>query len=544
MRKSDIRRWDAETGWIAALAALASICSFLYYLRRGDLLLYGDAVAHINIARRVFDSRTPGPLQLGTVWLPLPHLLILPFVISDWLWQTGAGGSPPSMIAFVLGAVGIFRLVRGSLSGPSIPDGAARAAAWLAALIFIANPNLMYLQATAMTEPLSIALFIWAVVYLNGFSQAARRRDEDDDARARSSLVKCGWCLLGACLTRYDGWFLAVAISGLALIILLRRTSSGRIRTALKRLILMAAAGPALWLLYNGVVYRNPLEFANGPYSAHAIEQKSTSVSHPGDQNLWMAATFFLKSAELNVAANQVHRVWLLLALAGAMLLLALDSRLWPVLLLWVPLPFYTLSVAYSHVPIFLPVWWPHSYYNVRYGLELLPALAVFLALGAYYIAVFLRDSVKQAAVFAGFALLVVGSYWTVWREQPIGYHEAWMNSRTRLALERELGSTLKKLPVDSTVLMYLGDHVGALEREGIPLRRTINEGNHRTWKLPNDPDGLWEKSLASPAEYADYVVAFDGDAVDTAVHKATLFPIAEIHAAGHPSVIVYSTRR
>ena len=46
-------------------------------------MLYGDAVAHINIARRVFDSRTPGLLQLGTVWLPLPHLLMIPFLISD-----------------------------------------------------------------------------------------------------------------------------------------------------------------------------------------------------------------------------------------------------------------------------------------------------------------------------------------------------------------------------------------------------------------------------------------------------------------------------
>jgi hypothetical protein len=239
-----------------------------------------------------------------------------------------------------------------------------------------------------------------------------------------------------------------------------------------------------------------------------------------------------------------VHRVWLLLALTGAVLLLAFDFRRWPLLLLWLPFLFYTLSVAYSHVPIFLPVWWPHAYYNVRYGLELLPALAVFVALCAYYVAGFLRHSGKQAVIFAVLALLVIGSYWTVWREQPICFHEAWINSRTRLALERELGSTLKKLPKDSTILMYLGDHVGALEREGIPLRRVINEGNHRTWKRPNDPEGLWEKSLGNPAQYADYVVALEGDAVDAAIHKERLFPIAEIHATGQPSAVVYSTRK
>src|SRR5271169_6510121 len=97
------------------LAIFVAVFSFLFDFRHGDVLLYGDAVAHINIARRVFDSRTPGLLQLGTVWLPLPHLLILPFVISDSLWQSGTGGSLPSMVAYVVGALGIFRLARAAM---------------------------------------------------------------------------------------------------------------------------------------------------------------------------------------------------------------------------------------------------------------------------------------------------------------------------------------------------------------------------------------------------------------------------------------------
>src|SRR5207245_134391 len=131
---------------VAQLAAAVSIASFFYYLRHGDVLLYGDAVAHINIARRVFDSCTPGLLQLGTVWLPLPHLLTIPFLFSSWMWRTGLGGSIPSMVAYVAGAVGILRLVRGALAFPSEPDTAARLAGWFAALIYAANPNLIYLQ--------------------------------------------------------------------------------------------------------------------------------------------------------------------------------------------------------------------------------------------------------------------------------------------------------------------------------------------------------------------------------------------------------------
>ena len=36
-----------------------------------------------NIARRIVDSRTPGWYQLGTTWLPLPHLLMMPLVRND-----------------------------------------------------------------------------------------------------------------------------------------------------------------------------------------------------------------------------------------------------------------------------------------------------------------------------------------------------------------------------------------------------------------------------------------------------------------------------
>src|SRR5579871_2453911 len=65
---------------------------------QGYTLYYGDAEAHLNIARRVLDSRTPGPEQLGTVWLPLPHVLMLPFVMKDEWWRNGLAGVIPSAI--------------------------------------------------------------------------------------------------------------------------------------------------------------------------------------------------------------------------------------------------------------------------------------------------------------------------------------------------------------------------------------------------------------------------------------------------------------
>src|ERR1700746_1816835 len=153
-----------DTFLIAQIAAAISVISYFYQLQHGNILLYGDAVAHINIARRVFDSKTPGLLQLGTVWLPLPHLLMLPFVISNGMWQSGGGGALPSLAAYVFGVVGIFRLVRGVLSRGVESDVPARIAAWTTAVLYGANPNLIYMQTTAMGEALFLCFFVWTVV--------------------------------------------------------------------------------------------------------------------------------------------------------------------------------------------------------------------------------------------------------------------------------------------------------------------------------------------------------------------------------------------
>ncbi len=111
-RRARDEQEHGEAGLVTAAAILISLASFLWFYSRGDILLYGDAVAHLNIARRIFDARDPGWDMLGSVWLPLPHLLIAPFVFFDGLWRTGIGGSIPSMVAYVLAVGGLFRMVR------------------------------------------------------------------------------------------------------------------------------------------------------------------------------------------------------------------------------------------------------------------------------------------------------------------------------------------------------------------------------------------------------------------------------------------------
>jgi hypothetical protein len=567
------RTWD----WYVAIgAACASLISFLTYSHRGDILLFGDAVAHINIARRVFDSRTPGPLQLGTVWLPMPHLLMMPFIVSRWMWRTGVGASIPSMIAYVFGVVGICRLVRGAMRIVGRSDMTAQLAAIFAAAIYGLNPNLLYVQATAMTESLYLALFIWALVYFSEFWRSIHDERERVGQHWELSLTRCGLCLLGACLTRYDGWFVA-GVLGVAVVLMLlslasreqtrtwgsadsaasesdsdkrvrasERLGSRTLRRPLVIFLVLASAGPVLWLVYNGIVYKNPLEFANGPYSAKAIERNVAVPGfppHPGSGSPGIAALYFMKAGESSVAEAGWQRTWLWFALLSAGWLLWRGRRAATLFLLWLPVPFYMLSVAYSGVPIFSPDWWPFSFYNVRYGVQLLPALAVFVALAAtFVVSLMVTETGKRtiAALMVGFVAL---SYAGVWRAGPVAYREAWVNSRTRLQLEGQLAEELRRLPGNASLLMYLGEHVGALQEAGIPLRRTISEGSHRVWMQPSDPEGLWERSLADPGKYADFVVASEGDRVWQAVHDRNLPELARIEVTGQKTAYIWRAR-
>lgn len=492
------------------------------FARAGELLLYGDAVAHMNIARRVVDSHTPGLLQLGTVWLPLPHLLMLPLIWSTPLWSTGVAGAVPSMIAFVASVVGIFRLIWKGLSQLPNYRGEARFAAWLAALVFAANPNLLYLQATAMTEIIYLAVYIWATVFFWEFAIALFR---GDDRTSRRSLVWSGFFLCLGALTRYDGWFAAIVYAFIALILLIAASRRSGLepwqflfergwRRAIIGFVALLAITPAIWFTYNEIEFGDPLSFMRGPYSAKAIEQRTRKPGdphHPGWNAPQVGGLYFAKSAELNMASgDRTERIWFYAALLGTVMALGFIRPLWPWLLLWVPLPFYAMSIAWGGVPIFIPKWWPFSYYNVRYGTQLIPALVVFGALLAY---LFLRKFTWKKTKYAT-AIVAIGfvgwSYYSAWQSTPISLKEAQVNSVDRIAIEFQLAQEIRGLPADSAILMYIGEHGGALQRIGFPLKRTINEGNYR----------YWQSALMDPARMAPYIIATDGDPVAEAIKK------------------------
>lgn len=518
----------AESFAVLASCLALSTVAVIWSWRHGAMLNYGDAVAHLHIARRVFDSHRPGLTQLGSVWLPLPHLLLIPFVAVYSWWANGIAGMIPSALAYLAASAGVYRLARHWLHPP---------AATLALAFFAANPNLLYLQTTAMTEPLFLCEFVWTVVWLVEW----RTSIDSDQRRAARQL----WCiaavLVAAIYTRYDGWVLALLAWVSIGLVLLRR---GGLRSRVFWLAgALVVAAPVAWFIYNATIFGDWLDFARGPYSARAIEMRTaTSGSgppHPGWHNPWVALLFFVKTAEMDAAAVAWGNTLLALSLFGvawAWLTSRKRALLWA-LLLWLPVPFYAYSVAFGSVPIFLPAWWPHSWYNTRYGLELLPALALGLGFAAQFALSAVREfkpSLTRYAYASLFALVALNAIQVV-REQPLTYVEGTKNIESRRPFELEIPPVLRALLSNrpgGVILMDTSVYPQLVALTGIPLRQTINESDKQ----------FYSDALAAPATHAAIVLAFDGDQIDSAVkaHPDGLTAVRRFTAPGQASATVY----
>ncbi len=510
------RQIAREAQFVGLVAAFLGVLAFAYCSRHDLLLLYGDAVAHLHIARRVFDSLNPGFRQLGSVWLPFPHLLMIPFVMRmDW-WQSGLAGAIPSIGCYVVGCIGIYKLARLWLSA-----GAGPAA--VAALCYGLNPGLLYMQTTAMTEPLFLAEMIWAALLIAEFcralkSAAEQNSDQAEEQRASRLLFGAGLVLVAAVFTRYDGWIFASFAWLVAASAMWRsKRWSSRAGGAFVLFTVMLAVCPLLWMAYNARQFGDPLDFLRGPYSAKAIEERTTPPGawhHPGWHSIRVAALYFLKAAELGAVPLRFANTLLALTILGTLTAVARwwSASLAAMLLLWAPLPFYAYSIAYGSVPIFIPLWWPHSWYNTRYGMEMLPIFAVSIAFFTDSLLNLTRRLMPKVAplILSAAALLIVIDSWAVARATPLVLQEAFANSRSRIPFEQALARTLFPLSVRTSgpILMYTSEHIGALQRAGIRLKRTINEGDYYQWS----------SALRDPAASASLVVAIDGDAVAKAV--------------------------
>ena len=498
---------------VLAAAFIASASAIWWSWSHNAFLLYGDAEAHIHIARRLFDSHRPGITQLGSVWLPLPHLLLVPFLLVDSWWRSGFAPVIPSAGCYLLACLGLYRLARIWLS----PTAAA-----LALAIFAANPNLLYLQTTAMTEPLFLCELIWAVLLLVDWYRALDLEKGTGGWRLWAVIA----VLAAAVYTRYDGWILAFLAWAAMAVSLARRGRLFRAQFILASFVLLAA--PAGWMLYNAVVFGDWLDFMRGPYSAYAIELRTSSSAtdpHPGWHNLWVSLKYFSKAAEMDAAAlGWGESLFFIAALGTGWAWLRYGKKpsfghqrpsrtiAWT-LLLWLPLPFYTYSVSYGSVPIFLPVWQPFSWYNTRYGMELLPAFALFFGFALEPVFNWLKNNhAKFRPAFIAFLLVVqAANVAEMLRQGPLTYIEGKKNTESRSYYNSVLTDALRRLHTqdpNGVVLMNTSTFPSVVPQAGLTYRQTINE---------SDKEFYWA-ALGAPAAHADIVLAFAGEDIDKAV--------------------------
>ena len=444
----------------------------------------------------MLDSRTPNGEQFGTVWLPLPHLLLIPFAMHDPWWRSGIAAAIPSVACFALATLFLFLTAR-RLFGS--------APAFAAALVFALNPNLLYLQSTAMTEPVFFA-GLFALLYGILWAQ---------DSWLGAALASAA--MLALTQTRYEGWFLipfaALAMLGLA-----------GWRKALV-FSAVAALGPLAWLAHNWFYWSDPLEFYRGPYSAMAIYQRSRAGGmqpYPGDHDWLTALQYFFSAAHFAVGSGAL--VPGVMGVATALIgyprtagplrpalggyrspEARLEARIVAALLLLLPL-FYVWSLYSSGTPIFVPHLWPNTYYNTRYGLAAWPAIAFGIAA--------IVAMAPRRWLAAAFPLIALYP-WIAQRDPAtwICWKEAAVNSEARRAWTWQAARFLEtNYRMGDGIYFSFGDQAGIFRQAGIPLREGLHEGN-KPWG---------DAALAAPRYFLKekWVIAFAGDRMATALQR------------------------
>ena len=469
--------------WAAIL--LVASCSLYFFYSRGLTQLYGDTFAHMAGARRLFDSLTPGYPEIGNVWLPMFHLLAAPLAINDCLWRTGLGGSLVATLAFALSAWFLFRLaleVNGNIS-----------AALVALTAFLLCPSMFYLSTTPMTEPLAIMWIVLSVYFLFRYQMGGHAR----------WVVAAGIAAFFGSLTRYSGWYL---IPFGALFVLLTRKATWKVhfrRAALFSLI--AGFGPALWILHDVVRARNPLEFYNGPNSAQAIyahQVATTAFRYPTDGSLLISARYYVEDLKLILGP------WLLVLSVLGLMMWILERRFRTrraaALLLLVLLPFYIQAMAGAAVALYVPTYFPHSYYNLRYGIEMLPGIAL---LASFVISPTLSRNYRTGVFVACFVVLAAQNIWMLAggaRKLPV-VREGILNSPCNTQPDEALIDFFRGNYDGHRILMQSGEWPCVAPTLDIHLRDILSGSNRRYWrKIPEGAQKL-----------VDWIVVGEGDPVD-----------------------------
>lgn len=463
---------------IVFLAGITAIIASYVSYTTGIMTAYNDATAHLNTARRMVDSLTPGFVQIGSVWLPLLHILELPFVLNDYLFFTGIAGAIVSGGSFVFAAFFLYKLITLITH--------QRSAGLIGVLLFITNGNLLYLQSTAMFEPLLMATVFGASYFLAKWTQTTQI----------NHLVIAALFTCLATLTRYDGWAFLIATIfyvGVVSLLIHRKSREG----PLIIYTLLACFGIGLWLLYNLMIFGDPLFFANSEFSAKAqqdilYERGSLPTRH--DFILSLQTYSLAVLVNLGIVSVAIFVIGFLVYLSSNLT----RPKNWGPSLLLISYLFNVVSLYFGQSVIWMPMVPPYfdTYFNARYGVLMLPAAAFF----AGYLAS------KHWILKIILPLLIILQFYLFFNPQhfPIFGHEVGIITR------QDTVSSLNEQTIKLSDYLY-ENHKGGLIlissasvdslifRSRLPLKTFITEGT----------GDYWRESLKDPKKHATWIIFF-----------------------------------
>jgi len=469
---------------VFAFALIISISGIVYSFQHDIIVSYGDAESHLNIAKRVVHSLTPGMAQLGGIWLPMPHILMLPFIYFDQLWRSGLAGSIVSGISFVVSSVFIFKLTELITKNKS--------ASFFTFLVFATNPNLIYMQSTPMTELTLIVFFILSSYYF------VRYLLNTDDNLSLIMAAFFGFC---ATLSRYDGWFL-VGVE--ALIIALIHLKKKIIPISVKGegqmflYITVAFFGIVSWLGWGWIILGDPLYFTRSQFSAKSQQQGWLAHGQlPAYHNLLLSFLYYLITSMSNVG------ILLFFVFMVGLFKYLSDSgqvrRYSIAFLMMVPFIFYVVTLFMGQSIIFTPHITPISFdwrlFNVRYGLMMIPAAAFFIGF------LFFKSGWPARALLIFLFLAQFGLYY-IGYSKVVTFEDGWvgLSSARRPDAERWLAKNYD----NGLVLMDDYSRTFSVVRGKIPMQNIVYIGNKP----------YWEWALAAPQNHVKWVVLQSNDTV------------------------------
>jgi len=508
---ADSRRSRTPPLGFVAVVILAAVGATAWSAHSHSMLVYGDARAHLDVARHVTDGLRTGLTQLGSVWLPMPHLLLVPLVAIDPLWHSGAAGAIVSGLAFVYSAVRLFSLIEELTSN--------RLAAWLGAAVFVLNLNMLYIQSTPLTEPVLLAFMIGAVYHLALWMRTLSVWE----------LTLAGVLVFCATLTRYEGWALLVGAIGVVLVWSLsadRKNKAPEANVAVFTFI--GAYGIVLWLLYNLIIFGNAFYFLSSAYSAQAINESHAKFA---------GTKGHIVQSLLTYGWDVVGVVGPIVLIAGGVSALgALFIRherrrtMMVLLLLSVPILFEVVSLYEGQTTIRVPQIFPYGMWNDRYGLMALPFCAV--AIGVLVARIKTPSNSRLGAgVLAGLTeLLLLGrlARWirpivAVALGAAIAGGTVLMGLGTPLTLaDGRIGTSSATGGHPEVIAGYLQHHyrggeVLADDSAASPLMFATDLDLKNFVTVGFHP--FWERALRNPAGNVRWVLAFPGDRVSADMH-------------------------